>query len=252
LRALTLRVILMSDRLVFPEGKQGFLLLSYPRSGSHFLRSLLNAHPAITCHDEVFDPSRFKESGGVQARLNEYWQGPLTGMIAHACTGWPKGRRTRFADLFKQVPLDTKVVCIQRWNLLRRYASGRLARKSVWNVTRSKRDAQVLVTQARDARVMLDPARLRGDIHTARVILATRGCQFLNTYRVSYEQLCLHTEFHMRRIYEHLGADPDACENIEAETLPLHMGRSLRDMIINYESLKRRFADTDIACYFNE
>jgi len=249
----------MSNRLAFPKDKQGFLLLSYPRSGSHFLRSLLNEHPDIKCHGEIFNRELYPEPGHVEQRLIQYWKGPLTGMIAHAYIGWRGERdcvwraKSGFAGLFPTLPLDTKIVCIQRWNLFRRHVSHLLAQASnEWTVMTGSDNAEARAEAARTQTIRVDVVKLRLDVDVTRAILATLGLQFVNTHLVTYEQLRANTEEHIRRIYEHLGADPDACKHVKAKTMVLNADRPIREIVTNYGKVKKHFAGTDLACYFDE
>src|SRR5580693_4511868 len=41
----------------FPDNMKRFVILAAPRTGSNWLCSLLNSHPEILCHHEVFNPA---------------------------------------------------------------------------------------------------------------------------------------------------------------------------------------------------
>lgn len=241
----------MSERLVFPRAQQGFLVLSYPRCGSHMLQSALNAHPDITCHDEVFNPDVVPMVGhsSIAQRLGQFWDGPLTGVLAHAYIGWngkrgPWTAKPIFTKLFARLPADTTVICLQRWNLLHRHVSHLVAKeRRAWTFNKG--------AQPKVMRVTVDPGKFKQDVESTREIYGTLGSQFVNTHLVTYEQLCDQLPRHMRRIYEHLGADPAKCDNPQVGTVRLGTV-ALRKQVANYDALKKQFANTSMRRYFDE
>jgi hypothetical protein len=227
------------------------------------LRSLLNAHPDITCRGEVFNNG--KESLPklpTAEKLDEVLgRGPLRGAVVHMYHGWA-GQQPIWNDLkthtelFKLIPSDTTVIVLQRWNLLRRLVSNWLAthhhRKWRINITMpGHKDWRKWVHDIGELRVTIPAADVRTDIDAIRMIQSTRGLAFRNAYTLTYEQLCKDKCGQMRKVYQHIGADPDRCP-IPSATTPKVGLTPLSVQLLNYAELKQKFKGTDLECYFDE
>src|SRR5215467_4781104 len=55
------------------QAARRFAVFTIPRTGGNYLCSLLNAHPEILCHHEVFNPSGIFCSLDVRSRAEHYF-----------------------------------------------------------------------------------------------------------------------------------------------------------------------------------
>lgn len=125
------------------EKQIGWMLMSYPRCGTHMLVSALNAHPDLTCYGEVFNPatpggSHVFES--VPQVLEKSWPTAKTGFAVHASIdrmGHPLGMLDSmfgYKDFWKHIPDFTPTILLTRRNMLARYVSQLTAMKTgIWN-----------------------------------------------------------------------------------------------------------------------
>ncbi len=126
-----------------------FVILAVPRTGSNLLCTLLNSHPQILCHHEVFNPQGvftaldYRGHGlaveSLQQRdhdplgfLDRVWQ---TGQTT-TCVGfkWTRGQNQ---DVLKSVVEDTgvKKIVLRRRNRIKTYVSERIAQETQqWEV----------------------------------------------------------------------------------------------------------------------
>ncbi len=127
-----------------------FVILAVPRTGSNLLCTLLNSHPRILCHHEVFNPQgvftaldyrgKGLEVPSLQQRdddplgfLDRVWQ---TGESDDPCVGfkWTRGQNQ---DVLKQVLEDSgvKKIVLRRCNRMKTYVSELIAQKTQqWEV----------------------------------------------------------------------------------------------------------------------
>src|ERR1700761_6862103 len=113
-----------------------FIILSSPRSGTHMLRTSLDAHPNIVCLTEMFNPDytlgqySFTENTPEQEILERYifspqkWKTRAVGFCIHR-TDARFGEWPHLWDSLAAMP-DLLVVSLRRKNLLRRYLSFQL------------------------------------------------------------------------------------------------------------------------------
>lgn len=118
-----------------------FVILAAPRTGSNLLCTLLNSHPEVLCHHEVFNPQ-----GVITARdyhgdalavdslreRDENWRGFLervwqTG-VGHNCVGF-KWTRGQSQDVLRAVVEDTGInkIVLRRLNRIKTFVSERIA-----------------------------------------------------------------------------------------------------------------------------
>lgn len=126
-----------------------FVILAAPRTGSNLLCTLLNSHPQILCHHEIFNPQGvFTAQGyhddGLSVKslrqrdenpmrfLDRVWQ---TG-TGHVSVGfkWTRGQNE---DVFKSMLGDAgvKKIVLRRRNRIKTFVSERIARQTEqWEV----------------------------------------------------------------------------------------------------------------------
>ena len=223
------------------------------------LRGLINSHPDLACDGEVFNPGakagrpRMSTSARIQRTLAT--QG--SGAVAHMFHGWqgvqPHWTNPReYNDLFKLLPQDTKVIVLQRWNLLRRFVSHQLGdHHRKWQIRRHQAGWRRKAERIRNQRLVVDSAALRQDIDAIRQLQSTTGLAYTDSFVLTYESLCAAPLRYMRRIYEHLDVDPALCPAPTTNTVKVGI-RSLSSQIENYTELKQEFTGTDLECYFDE
>ncbi len=126
-----------------------FVILAVPRTGSNLLCTLLNSHPQILCHHEVFNPAGVFSAQGYDGRelavaslqerdadplgfLDRVWQ---TG-TGNCCTGfkWTRGQNR---TVLNRVVTDAGVrkIVLYRRNRIKTYVSETIAEETgQWEV----------------------------------------------------------------------------------------------------------------------
>jgi LPS sulfotransferase NodH len=132
-----------------PAGTTRFVILAAPRSGSNLLCSLLNSHPEILCHHEVFNPSgiyyalEHRDGSFDLGTLQQRDQAPLAFLeqlwsrsLGRKCVGF-KMTRGQTDDVLRNVLLDPGVrkIVLKRRNRIKTYVSTLIAERSgQWEV----------------------------------------------------------------------------------------------------------------------
>jgi Sulfotransferase domain len=223
-----------------------FMILSSPRSGTHMLRTSLDAHRNIVCLSEMFNPDytsgnyAFTEDTPEQEILNRYiftpqkWRIQAVGFCLHRTHArfgtWPNIWETLAA-----IP-DLRIISLRRRNLLRRYLSFEL---------RPRREVQ----QA-SAPLVLDRNQLVTDFEfqAAKVAELDRHFHDHPLLTLAYEDLCTNYEPAMRRVQSFLEVP---YRRLEPAT-PKLISQSLPEAIQNYRQLKQEFAETEWAGFFDD
>jgi len=127
-----------------PAGTTRFVILAAPRSGSNLLCTLLNSHPEILCHHEVFNPSgiyyalEHRDGSFDLGTLEQRDQAPLAFLEkiwsrtqGRRCVGF-KMTRGQNADVLCNVLLDPAVrkIVLKRRNRIKAYISTLIAERS--------------------------------------------------------------------------------------------------------------------------
>ncbi len=126
-----------------------FVILAVPRTGSNLLCTLLNSHPQILCHHEVFNPQGvftaldYRGQGLTVESLQQRDEDPL-GFLDRVwktgtddmCVGfkWTRGQNE---EVLKSVLEDTgvKKIVLRRRNRIKTYVSERIAQETKqWEV----------------------------------------------------------------------------------------------------------------------
>jgi hypothetical protein len=190
------------------EKQIGWMLMSYPRCGTHMLVSALNAHPDLTCHGEAFNPATAAGSHGfdtVQQVLEKSWPTPKTGFAVHASIdrmGHPLNMAESMrgvTDFWKIIPDYTPTILLTRRNLLARYVSHLSAMKTgVWNSTDQEKRNNVY------ASVYVDLNAFQRDMKYVQDCWDHAAAYFKYSFSVVYEDLLTDFDGNMRKIQEYL------------------------------------------------
>ncbi len=224
------------------------------------MRGLLNSHPDVTCQVEIFNGDILAGKTGrtLQEVMEDLWaDGPLNGAPVHMSIGW-KGKkpvlheRTRYPELFDEIPEGTKIIGLYRWNLLRRLVSQQMAYQKHGTWIGTDPGQPVRLSKNEKMKITLDADKLRQDVDTQRMMQSTVGLRFPNLYILTYEQLCADIPGRMRQVFEHIGADPEKCPQPSTPTVQMAEFATLRFQVTNYDELKEKFAGTDLEVYFDE
>ena len=255
-----------------------FVIVSHLRSGTHLLRTSLESHPAIACQTEVFNSDSpdlpyplTTPTSDVLARW-VYRSFPpevaCVGFVLQAYHPWgleafPGIRENpRWADVWDLLSkmADLRVIHLRRDNSLRRHLSHVLARETgawhAWDperverVSHLKQPEDVGEAPPRAPAVRLDPVRLELDFaETERLHDGVLERFAEHAYlSVGYEDLCTDRLSVGRAVQEFLEV-PIIALSAAVSRLPQ---RPLPESIANYGALKRRFAETRWARFFDE
>lgn len=247
-----------------------FLILGKGRTGSSFLRSLLNSHPGIVAYAELFvsydhpswdvpyvplsrgvirtlrrDPARFLERHVFRRHPPSVAAVGLKMLYDHARhDAW-----RHVWDLLRHRP-GLHVIHNTRRNLLATYLSWRRAELTgIWKVTEAIRPQAEEV--ARRVRLELDVERCRrffeeteAQARQMNEFFTEPGCPVLE---VVYEDLAENRDATLDRVQDFLGVER---RSLEPQT---HKQALLppSEEIVNYEELRRAFSGTPWERFFN-
>lgn len=224
-----------------------FLILSSPRSGTHMLRTSLHSHRNIVCLSEMFNPDHTLENYAFTADtpeqeiLDRYIfvlqkrRIRAVGFCLHRSDAgfgnWP-----HLWEKLAAMP-DLVIISLRRKNLLRRYLSFEL---------RPRRDVPRLLP----APLILDRNQLVADFEhqAAKTAEFDRHFSHHALITVAYEDLCMNYEPTMRRLQSFLKVPYRA---VRPET-PKVSSQSLPQAIQNYWQLKKQFANSEWAEFFED
>lgn len=239
------------------SGRRGrFVVFAAPRTGSNWLCSLLDSHPEVLCHPEIFNPERIIYSvslrqgeldlGTVEERdarplevLDRVWREDF----GRPWVGF-KLNRGQCREAFDAVLADPAVhkVLIRRSNRIKTFVSEKLAIRTgswesyPWSKTlESKPRIRVGVEELREHIAMNE--RYYGWLETS---VEESGAPWLE---VTYEELGTARE--QARLLEFLGLD-EPVEGLSAITRK-QGSKDLRDRIEGYGELAAALAGTELA-----
>lgn len=253
--AIMVRAIL-APRYV-PLDVTGFAIVFLPRTGSNFLASMLDSHPAILCHHEVFNEDsvhrslRYKGTslsfGTAVERDRDPWAF-LARVYAFADGARAVGfkispRQNDYALLGLLLNRKIRKVILGRRGWLHAYTSALIAeRTQVWSQHRGKADATTKPASA-PVKVRVDPISFRRFVRKRRFFYTL--CRVLLTLTgqravfMDYEEIGDPST--MRRVLTFLGVDP---EQPLAAATDKQNSAHLRDRIENYDELERLLRNT--------
>ena len=229
-----------------------FVVFAAPRTGSNWLCTLLQSHPQILCHHELFNPDRIIYSialrdgqldlGAVSdrdANAEGFIERVWTHRFDHPIVGFKLNRdqTPQAFDVVFQHP-TIRVILLRRRNRLRTFLSERIALRTggwesyAWSDVPRKR-----VT------IAVDPEELRQH--------AERNAKYFDWLRANlrqhdvieswYESLADPKEH--QRLLRFLGAEP-ASARLEAATSKMNPTR-IEDLVTNHDALCSALRDTE-------
>ncbi|MCF6436109.1 sulfotransferase [Pseudoalteromonas sp. MMG022] len=223
-----------------------FVILSAPRSGSNMLCTMLQSHPDILCHHEIFNPnglfyalplrtSEFSLADGIQHRdaqplrcLSRLWQSNL----GHKAVGF-KMTHCQNQTVFSHLLHDSgiKKIILERRNQLKVHVSKLIAEQSgVWE------DYSTLPPHAR-CQVKVDIEQLQTDI----ALNQSYYQQIRDTLHLCGQDWCeveyeaINTPSQRRLMLEFLNLDNVPLVAQSRKQTP----KDLSEVIVNYQELLR-------------
>lgn len=235
---------------------QPFVVLSTPRTGSTLLCLLLDSHPEIVCHGEIFNKAFIDLAPSLAGNAHFRTEGlhlrdekPYATLeMAYAVGRKAGARATGFKmqpgqndAIFMAVLRDRRIrkIVLARRNLLKCYTSHLIAVETHYWTTFTDRTGS-----PRTAQVIVNPVAFRGyALNVRHIHHVIRG--FVDRERqpalfLDYEDLL--GESVQREVLAFLGAEPDVA--LTASVRP-HNPPSIRDRVANYDELVARLAGTE-------
>jgi LPS sulfotransferase NodH len=226
-----------------------FVLLFPGRSGSTYLISALDAHPAITAKGEVLDPLRPQ---GPQAQLDwtrRYFRGPIVNRSKAV------GFKTKLRDVLDQdgfarilTELDARLIYLDRRNDVKHAISRITARRLKDTTGRWNRYDGDSTMEAFDVDVEDFATRLEAVEAEKATISEYVGAVDRPLLHLDYEDLLAEPDATFHRVLAFLGLPPSP---IRGNTLK-NTSDDLRDVVTNFDALRARYAGTRYEPMFDE
>ena len=241
-----------------------FVIISRGRSGTSFLRSMLNNHPQVTTFGEIF--RKYGEIGwdrpdyrSSQTQLDLIQTNPVSFLEDDLFRTYPKevaavgfklfyyhARNPEWENVWQylQDSPEMRVIHLRRENVLATHLSLRRAfMTNQWNSKSGKtEDAPMITLTYEDCLEAFEATKQF--IHDTDLFFAEHKYKL----DMTYETLSSDTETEMKRVQAFLGL-----EYIPTQTrLRKQNKKSLAESIANFEELKNRFAGTEFERYFED
>ncbi len=234
------------------NGRSQFVILNAARTGSNYLCTLLNAHPDVLCHHEIFNPhvvgvARHLAKMGISlGTIEERERDPVEFLarvwrerFGRASAGFKLcWRQTDFA--FRAVLADESVskIILKRRNRLRTFVSLLLARQTgEWVVYRDAPAPKVR------PQVRVDLSHFTDNVEFNRTYYAEIDCTLRATNQhaltLYYEDLT--STCNLLQAFEFLHVVP---RTVEGDTWKLAPA-DLRETIANFDELREHLAGTE-------
>lgn len=215
-----------------------FILRGYRRCGTEMLRSALDSHTQITCHDELLHErhTRAITELGLVRYLQSYSMRTYDGFVAnsHLVDGGLVIQQSiqqmwTAAELF-----SFPVVALQRRDLIRQAASEVIAEttgvRCVLLKNKPQRTQHTLVMTAE---------QLMRSVNTAQRAFDATSVLFPWACVVVYETLLTDWDAQLARIFAYIGVE----NQIVGAATRRQEVRKIRDIVYNYEELKSQLYD---------
>ena len=229
-----------------------FVILNAPRCGSNMLATVLNSHPDVLCHHEIFNPHVIGYARHLQddtftlGTMDERQRDPIDFLgrlwsvrLGRRCVGFKLCERQN-ERVYRHVLDDTSVkkIILKRRNRVRRFVSLlRAERTGEWVVYRGS------ARRAEDTAIDVDPAAFLEDLATNDAYYAEleETLRATNQIAITCDFEDLRTRETRSRLLEFLGV-PVA--ELEEDTLPL-MLRPLSEVVTNFAELQAALRGTE-------
>lgn len=231
-----------------------FVILATPRCGSNWLCSLLDSHPDILCHHELFNLERIRPSrsltskGNILGSMEERQAAPLeflkhawTASLGHQAVGF-KLNLGQSEIIFNEVldAPDIAKIIISRRNRIRSFVSEMIAEKTkVWESFSDSPPMGDPGPQHVDAAELFKQVRRNQDYYCGlrQRLKAAGQCAF----EIQYEDLG--DQQHHKTMLKFLNLDPGA--KLLTATSKMNKG-SLRTLISNFDQLAHELRSSDL------
>jgi len=232
-----------------------FVILAAPRTGSNLLCTLLNSHPRVLCHHEIFNP-RFvryaltlRDTGFDLGSLEERDRDPLAYLERvwgssrpHDLVGFKmtRGQEGIVMDTVLDDP-GVKKITLRRENRVRTYVSEQIAeRLDQWEVYDERDLAGPRPRIEVDRRELADHVALNEGFYSMISAKLQRSGQ--ESLELLYERL-FDKDQHSR-VLDYLGieADPRGLVASSVRQNP----KQLRELVANFDQLREALAGSDL------
>lgn len=215
------------------EKQIGWMIMGYPRCGTHMLVSALNSHPELSCGGEAFNPATPAGShvfSAVPQVLERSWPTQRSGFAVHSSIdrmGYPLNMASSmygYTDFWKHIPDYTPTILLTRRNLLERYVSQLVAMKTgVWNSDDPAKRNNVY------ASVYVDINAFMQDMKYVQDCWDNAAAYFKYSLSVVYEDMLADFDGTMQRIQQYLHVP---YVQVQPETVKLSV--SMQETVENY------------------
>jgi LPS sulfotransferase NodH len=237
-----------------PKSGTSFVLVFLPRTGSNYLAAMLDSHPEILCHHELFNPQGVHRSLSIKSDASEWGVADRDrdpwGFLRHVYSDQHGKRAVGFklspgennwAFLSLLLNRGVKKVVLERNSWLHAYTSVRIAEETKqWSRVKGGKD---VAPDARQFQVRVEPSNLLRFIRKRRVfyfglrrLMALTGQPY---FSLDYDEIG--DTAVRKRLLDFLGVSP--AEMLVERTEKQNSAR-VEDRIANYEELKRELTGT--------
>lgn len=233
-----------------PRPPKHFVIATLDRCGGRMLQTALDAHPEVTCLDEIFSDRRYPGTGGNDPVKHLHKQ--LTVKPCCRVQGFrflpfqpeqvDDEERARIRTAIVELPAF-HVIFLCRNNSLRQAASRRIAAVThQWRLGPTQ--------ERRRATISIPPLDLWREFarQTAGYYLLRHCFSGYPSMTVSYEALSSAFELTLSHVLDFLGVESIAVK----PSTRIQNPEPLTSLIENFEELKAAFADTPFAGHFDE
>jgi len=216
-----------------------FILRGHRRCGTEMLRTALDSHTQITCHDELVHVKHMRAITelGLARYLQSYRMRTHDGFVAnsHIAEGGIELQQIIQQMWSAAALFSFPVVALRRRDLIRRAASDVIA--TTTGVHRVMLDSKPNRTQHT---LVMTPEQLVRSADAAQRAFDATGVLFPMACVVVYEELLTDWDKQMARIFEYIGVE----NQIVGAATRRQEVRKIRDIVYNYDELKDQLYGT--------
>jgi LPS sulfotransferase NodH len=256
-----------------------FVIISYLRSGTHLLRTALESHSNIVCQTEVFNSDNprlpYSLETPTEQILQNWVYNQATSQTSHIgfvlqayhpfdLKAFPGIKANpEWANIWDILAAtdNLKVIYLHRDNLLKRHLSHRKARKTgQWHNWKGEQLSNIsLLEEPPQAHVNREPVSTKLSLdainleHDFQEVLgwqkfAKNKLRNKSHITLLYEDLCNDLAGQCAKVQDFLGVPQ---QSLSTGVSKLDSSK-LSDSIVNYHTLKKHFADSEWARFFDE